>query len=419
MSVIYSIQAIQIIDSRGTPTVSCKVTLENGICATSMVPSGASTGSREALELRDSNAAYLGKGVNKAVTNIHEIIAPALIGMDVTNQQDIDEKMLVGPAVGDLEGDGIIDIVVVTWDDHIYALDSGGNIKSGFPVLSTNRFNSPATLADLDGNGTLEIIAGNDSGLLHILHHDGTEMSTFDTGDDIRGGISVSDIDNDGSYELLFSGYDDMIHVLNPISGQELEGWPIDMNSNSLSGPVTADLDNDGDLEIVGAIKSGTVYVFHHDGSYFNGFPANVSGTIESTPAIGDLDSDGNYELIFGTTQGLQVFDIKTDKGEMLSWKMHRGNVFRNGTLGLSLLSVNVSTRLKDVTVTLPVFSMVMVYLKTSPGSLLELPLVSVTETVLVTSIDGFGEMMTSVVSSIVLPSLSSPSSEVSDTLLV
>src|SRR5210317_563936 len=94
MSVIRSIQAIQIIDSRGTPTVSCKLTLENGTCATSMVPSGASTGSREALELRDGNEAYLGKGVNKALANIHEIIAPALIGMDVTNQQDIDEKML-------------------------------------------------------------------------------------------------------------------------------------------------------------------------------------------------------------------------------------------------------------------------------------------------------------------------------------
>ena len=94
MSVIRSIQAIQIIDSRGTPTVSCKLTLENGTCATSMVPSGASTGSREALELRDGNEAYLGKGVNKALANIHEIIAPALIGMDVTNQQDIDEKTL-------------------------------------------------------------------------------------------------------------------------------------------------------------------------------------------------------------------------------------------------------------------------------------------------------------------------------------
>ena len=94
MSVIRSIQAIQIIDSRGTPTVSCKVTLDNGICATSMVPSGASTGSREALELRDGSAAYFGKGVNKAVENIHKIIAPALVGIDVTNQQEIDEKML-------------------------------------------------------------------------------------------------------------------------------------------------------------------------------------------------------------------------------------------------------------------------------------------------------------------------------------
>jgi len=94
MSIINSIQAIQIIDSRGTPTVSCKVILDNGIYATSMVPSGASTGSREALELRDHNADFMGKGVSKAVANINEVIAPTLIGMDVTNQQEIDEKML-------------------------------------------------------------------------------------------------------------------------------------------------------------------------------------------------------------------------------------------------------------------------------------------------------------------------------------
>ena len=94
MSIINSIQAIQIIDSRGTPTVSCKVILDNGIYATSMVPSGASTGSREALELRDDNSDFMGKGVSKAVANINEVIAPTLIGMDVTNQQEIDEKML-------------------------------------------------------------------------------------------------------------------------------------------------------------------------------------------------------------------------------------------------------------------------------------------------------------------------------------
>ena len=94
MSIISSIQAIQVIDSRGTPTVSCKIVLENGLNATAMVPSGASTGSREALELRDGSDSFMGKGVTKAITNIQETIAPVLIGVDVTNQQEIDEKMI-------------------------------------------------------------------------------------------------------------------------------------------------------------------------------------------------------------------------------------------------------------------------------------------------------------------------------------
>ena len=82
------------------------------------------------------------------------------------------------------------------------------------------------------------------------------------------------------------------------------------------------------------------------------------------------------------------------------------------------LLSVSVSARFKAVTVTFPVFSIVIVYLKISPGSLTELELTSVTDTVLVASIDGFGEIDVMVGSSVVLPSVSSPSSEVSDTLL-
>ncbi|MDB9783724.1 phosphopyruvate hydratase, partial [Gammaproteobacteria bacterium] len=81
-------------DSRGTPTISCRVDLEGGASYTSMVPSGASTGSREALELRDGGSAYSGKGVQIAVNNIHNKIAPALIGMDVTDQKLIDETMI-------------------------------------------------------------------------------------------------------------------------------------------------------------------------------------------------------------------------------------------------------------------------------------------------------------------------------------
>ena len=259
---------------------------------------------------------------------------------------DIDEKMLVGAAAGDLENDGSPDIVVCTWGDNIYAIDNTGSIKPGFPVSSTNRFNAPPTLADIDGDGNLEIIAGNDSGLLHVLRYDGTEMASFDTGDDIRGGISVADINDDGSYELLFAGYDDILHVWNPIEGEELDGWPFDMGSNSLTEPLTADLDNDGDLEIIAAMKAGMVYIFHHDGEPYDNSPFNLGGNIESSPAIGDLDGDGDYEIAFGTTAGLEILDIKSQKGDRLSWNIHRGNLERTGSLGMTLVSIDKDGKL-------------------------------------------------------------------------
>ena len=89
-SKIKSITAREILDSRGLPTVKCEVMLENGACASAAVPSGASTGEYEAVELRDKDARYMGKGVKKAVSNVNTVIAPALLGQKATNQLSID-----------------------------------------------------------------------------------------------------------------------------------------------------------------------------------------------------------------------------------------------------------------------------------------------------------------------------------------
>ena len=94
MFAIEKIYARQIMDSRGNPTIECDITLSNGAFGRASVPSGASTGSFEALELRDGGNNYMGKGVLKAVKNVNEIIAPAVIGMDGEDQTAIDEKML-------------------------------------------------------------------------------------------------------------------------------------------------------------------------------------------------------------------------------------------------------------------------------------------------------------------------------------
>jgi enolase 1/2/3 len=92
---IQKINAREVLDSRGNPTVEADCTLDNGVRGRAIVPSGASTGEHEALELRDGDKKrYLGKGVTKAVDNVNKIIAPALAGQDATLQSHIDQMML-------------------------------------------------------------------------------------------------------------------------------------------------------------------------------------------------------------------------------------------------------------------------------------------------------------------------------------
>ncbi len=95
MTMITDVLAREILDSRGNPTVEVEVCLEDGACGRAAVPSGASTGVHEAIELRDGDKTrYLGKGVTKAVENVNEIIAEEIIGMDAECQAEIDELMI-------------------------------------------------------------------------------------------------------------------------------------------------------------------------------------------------------------------------------------------------------------------------------------------------------------------------------------
>jgi len=94
MSTIQKVVGREVLDSRGNPTVEVEVTLQSGARGRAIVPSGASTGEHEAVELRDGGARYLGKGVQKAVDNVNGPIASALSGADATHQETIDQTML-------------------------------------------------------------------------------------------------------------------------------------------------------------------------------------------------------------------------------------------------------------------------------------------------------------------------------------
>ncbi|MEK7205992.1 MAG: asparagine synthase-related protein, partial [candidate division NC10 bacterium] len=94
MSEITEVRARQILDSRGNPTVEVEVLLESGALGRAAVPSGASTGEREALELRDGDKTrYLGKGVSRAVEHVNQTIAPEVVGLEATNQAELDHLL--------------------------------------------------------------------------------------------------------------------------------------------------------------------------------------------------------------------------------------------------------------------------------------------------------------------------------------
>ena len=151
---IQKIHAREILDSRGNPTVEVEVTLENGVMGRAAVPSGASTGENEALELRDGDKGrYLGKGVLKAVENVNNVIAPALVGECVFGQRAIDYKMLAldgTPTKSKLGANAILGVSLATAQAAAQALGMplyryiGGANAYTLPVPMMNIVNGGA-----------------------------------------------------------------------------------------------------------------------------------------------------------------------------------------------------------------------------------------------------------------------------------
>lgn len=154
MTIISDVYAREVLDSRGNPTVEVEVYLESGAIGRAIVPSGASTGAHEAVELRDNDKSrYLGKGVLKAVENVNEIIAPEIIGMDALDQVGID-KLMIGldgtPNKGKLGANAILAVSMAVaraaadaLDLPLYVYLGGFNAKQ-LPVPMMNIVNGGA-----------------------------------------------------------------------------------------------------------------------------------------------------------------------------------------------------------------------------------------------------------------------------------
>ena len=160
MSKISNVNAIQVFDSRGIPTIACEIKLDNGISASAMVPSGASTGSKEALELRDSDSNYHGKGVLNAISNINNKLGPLLIGKESENQIEIDKILIDYDGTDDKSSMGANAILAISLaSSHVAAKNKKVNLYEHFSSIykditgKTNKFSLPMPMFNILNGG--------------------------------------------------------------------------------------------------------------------------------------------------------------------------------------------------------------------------------------------------------------------------
>ncbi len=208
-----------------------------------------------------------------------------------------------GVSLADLEGDGPLEVIAGSTDNLLYVWDVGGNLLPGWPRAMGGMVQSKVAVADLDQDGDLELAVALRSGQLYVLHHDGTVFSgwprawgsTFPFNSP-----TIYDLDGDEQPEVLIAGGNTASAWR--ADGTPMPGWPVTL-SGQMPATVTgtlavANVIGDARPEVF-VVTLGTLYGLAHDGTALPGWPqAFLLDTSFAAPSIGDLDGDGGREIL-------------------------------------------------------------------------------------------------------------------------
>jgi outer membrane protein assembly factor BamB len=208
------------------------------------------------------------------------------------------------PALGDVDGDGRVEVVVGSDDRNVYVLDGAtGAEKWRFATL--NRVRASPTLADIDGDGQLEIVIAS-SRIYALDARARRQKWAYPLSTTAFSSAAVGDIDGDGRLEVVVGSYDNIVFALSGSTGTLR--WMFAAGNQVESSPALGDIDGDGKIEVVfgqgfisGRTPKGIYALSGADGSRRWFFDLEEDQRIISSPAIGDIDGDGQTEVVIGT----------------------------------------------------------------------------------------------------------------------
>ena len=238
-------------------------------------------------------------------------------------------RFLATPAVADLDGDGSPDIVVPLADGRLYAYEADGTLKAGWPVsigeiadsFGGQIGNSSPVIADLDGDGDVEIVVGSYDKQVYLFDHSG-QLQTgwpFATDDVVVSTPVVADIDPDSDgLEVVIASGDSYLYVLDGMGEllwQRATGWTV------RSSPVVGDMNGDGAPEILLGSDDDQVWAWHHNGDLVDGWPQATTADVVSSPRLGDIDGDGAVDVVVGSHDGY-VYAWHQDGSPVDGWPL-------------------------------------------------------------------------------------------------
>jgi hypothetical protein len=250
------------------------------------------------------------------------------------------------PALADLDGDGRMDIILGGFDGFLYAWKGTGANVPGFPInLFAGTTSSPA-VGDIDNDGQLEIAITATSNKLYVYNQDGTTQAGFPINGVQCNGVSrlpspiLADMEGNGQKCVVINTTDGYLRVYRP-NGTLVPAWTNVRYTTALAGasestPVAADIDGDGQNEILVGGEDANLSAFDNNGSLMAGFPIKLNGEVRGSPIVWDIDHDQLTEiLIAGWDKNVYVWDYPGtfSPNAAPAWAMWRHDQFRTGRL--------------------------------------------------------------------------------------